>query len=45
MPGLGNGAHQINLPWVSSGIVSAVVLGLRRAPRKTMAIAMVSGTE
>ncbi len=36
-------ARRITLPWVSSGIVGAVVLGLGRALGETMAVAMVSG--
>ncbi len=35
--------RRVTLPWVSSGIVGAVVLGLGRALGETMAIAMVSG--
>ena len=38
-------ARRVTLPWVSSGIVGAVVLGLGRALGETMAIAMVSGAE
>ncbi|CAM3275511.1 phosphate ABC transporter permease subunit PstC [Mycobacterium colombiense] len=38
-------ARRITLPWVSSGIVGAVVLGLGRALGETMAVAMVSGAE
>jgi phosphate transport system permease protein len=38
-------ARRVTLPWVSSGIVGAVVLGLGRALGETMAVAMVSGTE
>jgi phosphate transport system permease protein len=38
-------ARKITLPWVSSGIVGAVVLGLGRALGETMAVAMVSGAE
>lgn len=38
-------AHQVTLPWVFSGIVGAVVLGLGRALGETIAVAMVSGTE
>lgn len=34
---------RVTLPWVSSGIVGAVVLGLGRALGETMAVAMVSG--
>jgi phosphate transport system permease protein len=37
--------RRVTLPWVSSGIVGAVVLGLGRALGETMAIAMVSGAE
>ena len=37
--------RRVSLPWVSSGIVGAVVLGLGRALGETMAIAMVSGAE
>ncbi len=36
-------ARRITLPWVSSGIIGAVVLGLGRALGETMAVAMVSG--
>lgn len=36
-------ARRVTLPWVSSGIVGAVVLGLGRALGETMAVAMVSG--
>ncbi len=35
--------RRVTLPWVSSGIVGAVVLGLGRALGETMAVAMVSG--
>jgi phosphate transport system permease protein len=38
-------ARRITLPWVSSGIVGAVVLGLGRALGETIAVAMVSGAE
>jgi phosphate transport system permease protein len=38
-------ARRITLPWVSSGVIGAVVLGLGRALGETMAIAMVSGAE
>jgi phosphate transport system permease protein len=38
-------ARRVTLPWVSSGIVGAVVLGLGRALGETMAVAMVSGVE
>ncbi|HYB83389.1 MAG TPA: phosphate ABC transporter permease subunit PstC [Mycobacterium sp.] len=38
-------ARRVTLPWVSTGIVGAVVLGLGRALGETMAIAMVSGAE
>ena len=38
-------ARRVTLPWVSSGIVGAVVLGLGRALGETMAVAMVSGAE
>jgi phosphate transport system permease protein len=37
--------RRITLPWVSSGIVGAVVLGLGRALGETMAVAMVSGAQ
>jgi len=37
--------RRVSLPWVSRGIVGAVVLGLGRALGETMAIAMVSGAE
>jgi phosphate transport system permease protein len=36
-------ARRVTLPWVSSGIIGAVVLGLGRALGETMAVAMVSG--
>lgn len=36
-------ARRVTLPWVSSGIVGAIVLGLGRALGETMAVAMVSG--
>lgn len=35
--------RRVTLPWVSSGIIGAVVLGLGRALGETMAVAMVSG--
>jgi len=38
-------ARRVTLPWVSRGIVGAVVLGLGRALGETMAVAMVSGAE
>jgi phosphate transport system permease protein len=38
-------ACRVTLPWVSSGIIGAVVLGLGRALGETMAVAMVSGAE
>jgi phosphate transport system permease protein len=38
-------ARRVTLPWVSSGVVGAVVLGLGRALGETMAVAMVSGAE
>ena len=38
-------ARRVTLPWVSTGIVGAVVLGLGRALGETMAVAMVSGAE
>jgi phosphate transport system permease protein len=38
-------ARRVTLPWVTSGIVGAVVLGLGRALGETMAVAMVSGAE
>jgi phosphate transport system permease protein len=38
-------ARRVTLPWVASGIVGAVVLGLGRALGETMAVAMVSGAE
>jgi phosphate transport system permease protein len=38
-------ARRVTLPWVSSGVIGAVVLGLGRALGETMAIAMVSGAE
>ncbi|HTZ93863.1 MAG TPA: phosphate ABC transporter permease subunit PstC [Streptosporangiaceae bacterium] len=36
-------ARKVTLPWVGSGIVGAVVLGLGRALGETMAVAMVCG--
>ncbi|MBO0863513.1 MAG: phosphate ABC transporter permease subunit PstC [Mycobacterium sp.] len=36
-------ARRVTLPWVSNGIIGAVVLGLGRALGETMAVAMVSG--
>jgi phosphate transport system permease protein len=36
-------ARKVTLPWVSSGIVGSVVLGLGRALGETMAVAMVCG--
>jgi len=36
-------ARRVTLPWVSSGIVGAVVLGLGRALGETMAVAMTCG--
>ncbi len=36
-------ARRVTLPWVSRGIIGAVVLGLGRALGETMAVAMVSG--
>jgi phosphate transport system permease protein len=36
-------ARRVTLPWVSRGIIGAVVLGLARALGETMAVAMVSG--
>ena len=38
-------ARRVTLPWVFSGIVGAVVLGLGRALGETMAVAMISGAE
>jgi phosphate transport system permease protein len=38
-------AHRVTLPWVRSGVIGAVVLGLGRALGETMAVAMVSGAE
>jgi phosphate transport system permease protein len=38
-------ARKVTLPWVSSGIVGAVVLGLGRALGETMAVAMVCGVK
>jgi phosphate transport system permease protein len=35
--------RRVTLPWVSKGIIGAVVLGLGRALGETMAVAMVSG--
>ncbi len=35
--------RRVTLPWISRGIVGAVVLGLGRALGETMAVAMVSG--
>jgi phosphate transport system permease protein len=37
--------RRVTLPWVSGGLVGAIVLGLGRALGETMAIAMVSGAE
>src|SRR5699024_360191 len=37
-------ARRVTLPWVSSGIIGATVLGLARALGETMAVAMVSGS-
>jgi phosphate transport system permease protein len=36
-------ARKVTLPWVGSGIIGAVVLGLGRALGETMAVAMVCG--
>lgn len=36
-------ARSVTVPWVASGLVGAVVLGLGRALGETMAVAMVSG--
>jgi phosphate transport system permease protein len=36
-------AMRVTLPWVSSGLVGAVVLGIGRALGETIAVAMVSG--
>jgi phosphate transport system permease protein len=36
-------ARKVTLPWVSSGIIGAVVLGLARALGETIAVAMVCG--
>jgi phosphate transport system permease protein len=36
-------ARKVTLPWVSSGIIGAVVLGLGRALGETMAVAMTCG--
>ncbi len=36
-------ARKVTLPWVSGGIIGAVVLGLGRALGETMAVAMISG--
>ena len=38
-------ARRVTLPWVRSGVIGAVVLGLGRALGETMAVAMVSGAE
>jgi phosphate transport system permease protein len=38
-------ARRVTLPWVSGGIIGAVVLGLGRALGETIAVAMVSGAE
>jgi phosphate transport system permease protein len=35
--------RQVTIPWIRSGIIGAVVLGLGRALGETMAVAMVSG--
>ncbi len=37
-------ARRVTLPWVGSGIVGAIVLGLGRALGETVAVAMVSGS-
>jgi phosphate transport system permease protein len=37
-------ARRVTLPWVSSGIIGAIVLGLGRALGETIAVAMVSGS-
>ncbi len=37
-------ARRVTLPWVGSGIIGAVVLGLGRALGETIAVAMVSGS-
>jgi phosphate transport system permease protein len=36
-------ARRVTLPWIRTGIIGAVVLGLGRALGETMAVAMVSG--
>ena len=36
-------ARRVTLPWVSAGIIGAVVLGLGRALGETIAVAMVCG--
>ncbi len=37
-------ARRVTLPWVGSGIIGAIVLGLGRALGETIAVAMVSGS-
>jgi phosphate transport system permease protein len=37
-------ARRVTLPWVSTGIIGAIVLGLGRALGETIAVAMVSGS-
>ncbi|MGH3167231.1 MAG: phosphate ABC transporter permease subunit PstC [Trebonia sp.] len=37
-------ARRVTIPWVSSGIIGAIVLGLGRALGETIAVAMVSGS-
>ncbi|HEV3380262.1 MAG TPA: phosphate ABC transporter permease subunit PstC [Trebonia sp.] len=37
-------ARRVTIPWVGSGIIGAVVLGLGRALGETIAVAMVSGS-
>lgn len=37
-------ARRVSLPWVRTGIVGAIVLGLGRALGETLAVAMVSGS-
>jgi phosphate transport system permease protein len=37
-------ARRVTLPWVRSGVIGAIMLGLGRALGETMAVAMVSGS-
>jgi phosphate transport system permease protein len=36
-------ARRVTLPWITSGLIGAIVLGLGRALGETIAVAMVSG--